>query len=228
MNCAFESLYKEVKNMGIRVLLDGTGLDEAFGGYRVHHLLYLKNLYDSKHKEFFKNKLYYLKKWQTDDSSLKKEFLNLEANNNLVQDGSSFNQQNYTSKFIQKFALDKTEKNINKPMSIRDHLINYIIRDKIPKNTRMKDRQSMSYSIELRMPFLDHRIIELGLSLDEKLYFKKGLYEKYYKRNYEKQTSRKCKAWTKKKYSISPRFMASRQNYIKNDTSNFIFKKLQK
>ena len=32
MNCAFESLYKEVKNMGIRVLLDGTGLDEAFGG----------------------------------------------------------------------------------------------------------------------------------------------------------------------------------------------------
>ena len=174
MNCAFESLYKEVKNMGIRVLLDGTGLDEAFGGYRVHHLLYLKNLYDNKHKEFFKNKLYYLKKWQTDDSSLKKEFLNLEANKNLVQDGSSFNQQNYTSKFIQKFALEKTEKNINKPMSIRDHLINYIIRDKIPKNTRMKDRQSMSYSIELRMPFLDHRIIELGLSLDEKLYFKKG------------------------------------------------------
>ena len=56
-------------------------------------------------------------------------------------------------------------------MSIRDHLINYIIKDKIPKNTRMKDRQSM-YSIELRMPFLDHQIIELGLSLDEKLYLK--------------------------------------------------------
>ena len=33
----------------------------------------------------------------------------------------------------------------------------------------------MSYSIELRMPFLDHRIIELGLSLQEKHYFQDGL-----------------------------------------------------
>ena len=39
----------------------------------------------------------------------------------------------------------------------------------------MKDRQSMSYSIELRMPFLDQRIIELGLSLDENNYFDNGL-----------------------------------------------------
>ena len=46
MNCAFDKLYKEVNKRGIRVLLDGTGLDEAFGGYRVHHLYYLKNLYD--------------------------------------------------------------------------------------------------------------------------------------------------------------------------------------
>ena len=33
----------------------------------------------------------------------------------------------------------------------------------------------MSHSIELRMPFLDQRIIELGLSLEEENYFKGGL-----------------------------------------------------
>ena len=33
----------------------------------------------------------------------------------------------------------------------------------------------MSHSIELRMPFLDQRIIELGLSLEEEDYFKGGL-----------------------------------------------------
>ena len=33
----------------------------------------------------------------------------------------------------------------------------------------------MSYSIELRMPFLDQRIIELGLSLKEEEYFEGGL-----------------------------------------------------
>ena len=59
--------------------------------------------------------------------------------------------------------------------SIHKHFIDYIIRSKIPKNTRIKDRQSMSYSIELRMPFLDQRIIELGLSLKEEEYFEGGL-----------------------------------------------------
>ena len=33
----------------------------------------------------------------------------------------------------------------------------------------------MSHSIELRMPFLDQRIIELGLSLEEENYFEGGL-----------------------------------------------------
>ena len=33
----------------------------------------------------------------------------------------------------------------------------------------------MSHSIELRMPFLDQRIIELGLSLEEEDYFRGGL-----------------------------------------------------
>jgi asparagine synthase (glutamine-hydrolysing) len=35
---------------------------------------------------------------------------------------------------------------------------------KIPRSMRFADRNSMAYSIELREPFLDHRIIELGLN----------------------------------------------------------------
>ena len=174
MNCAFDKLYKEVNKRGIRVLLDGTGLDEAFGGYRVHHLYYLKNLYDNKDKDFFKNRNYYSRKWQIDKESLDQEILNLKNNQNLVQDGSSFNQKYYTTRFMQSLINDKEEKLKKHSFNIHDQLINYITSEKIPKNTRMKDRQSMSYSIELRMPFLDHRIIELGLSLDEKLYFKRG------------------------------------------------------
>ena len=68
-----------------------------------------------------------------------------------------------------------SHKKIDNLADVRDHLINYLLCSKIPKNTRIKDRQSMSYSIELRMPFLDHRLIELGLSLEEESYFKGGL-----------------------------------------------------
>ena len=47
MNCAFEKLYKMLKKR-IRVLLDGTGLDEAFGGYKIHHFLYLNEVFKKK------------------------------------------------------------------------------------------------------------------------------------------------------------------------------------
>ena len=49
-----------------------------------------------------------------------------------------------------------------------DPVINLQLRDllmsKIPRSMRFADRNSMAYSIELREPFLDHRIIELGLN----------------------------------------------------------------
>ena len=174
MNCAFDSLYKEVNKKGIRVLLDGTGLDEAFGGYRVHHLAYLKKLYEKKDKNFLKHRIYYSKKWDINIDELDKQILSSNKYNNKVQDGSSFNQKKYTTNFMQSLALNEEQIIKENSLNIHEQLINYIIRDKIPKNTRMKDRQSMAYSIELRMPFLDHRIVELGLSLNENLYFKRG------------------------------------------------------
>ena len=36
--------FKTVSDHNIKVLLDGAGLDEAFGGYKVSHLNYLKEL----------------------------------------------------------------------------------------------------------------------------------------------------------------------------------------
>ena len=61
-----------------------------------------------------------------------------------------------------------------------DPVLNLQLRDiltsKIPRSMRFADRNSMAYSIELREPFLDHRIIELGLSqpLEHKIKDGKG------------------------------------------------------
>ena len=40
-NCALGGLVALAKKAGVSVLQDGTGLDEAFGGYRNHHNMYL-------------------------------------------------------------------------------------------------------------------------------------------------------------------------------------------
>jgi asparagine synthase (glutamine-hydrolysing) len=40
-----------------------------------------------------------------------------------------------------------------------------LLSTKIPRNLRFNDRMSMSRSRELRLPFLDHRIVEFGFSV---------------------------------------------------------------
>ena len=99
----------------------------------------------------------------------------MKEDNSFVQDASSFDQSIYLSDFMYSFEKPHVHHSPDHLSSIQEHLINYITCSKIPKNTRIKDRQSMSYSIELRMPFLDHRIIELGLALEEGSYFNHGL-----------------------------------------------------
>jgi asparagine synthase (glutamine-hydrolysing) len=175
MNCAFENVYREANKDKIRVLLDGTGLDEAFGGYRIHHLIFLNRTYHNNRDDFDLHMKHYSDKWNVTPNQIMIDLQKLDNKNSYVQDGSSFNQETYTSEYLKSLDKPHTHGEVDHLQSISDHLINYIICSKIPRNTRIKDRQSMSYSIELRMPFLDHRIIELGLGIEEKNYFDGGV-----------------------------------------------------
>ena len=127
-------------------------------------MLFLYKMYKKKDINFQKYLNEYSMKWKIKKEDVKIELFKLSKNSNYVQDGSSFDQNKFTTKYIQDLKRSNTKTNLNNMDSIHKHFIDYIIRSKIPKNTRIKDRQSMSYSIELRMPFLDQRIID-GTSL---------------------------------------------------------------
>ena len=58
--------------------------------------------------------------------------------------------------------------------AVNDALRNYLVKDKIPRNMRMKDRISMARGIELRLPFLDHRLVEFGVAMHPSLFFECG------------------------------------------------------
>ena len=75
------------------------------------------------------------------------------------------------------FLLDKgadKKKYIN-IYSFKDKLIDRIIVNKLPRTLRYEDRNSMYSSIENRVPFLDHVLVEYSLNLPENLLIKNGL-----------------------------------------------------
>ena len=174
MNCAMSLVFRRAKELNIRVMQDGTGLDEAFGGYQQHHTAYLAWLKDSGSTSFDRAVAEYSKNWKIPITTVKKLLDDYHPLHKTSIDGTI----PYRREILAFNQLEKTA-----PTTILSHsdlnqvtksLISYITSEKIPRNTRMKDKLSMAFSTELRLPFLDNRLIEFGLSLHPDLMFKNG------------------------------------------------------
>ena len=122
-------VFECASNKGIKVLLDGNGLDEGWAGYEYYQRAHDVNMQKGPVQQSFH---------QADlKSVLDEDFLRLRNDFKVQQ---------------------------NDPDPIRSLQLRDILQSKIPRSMRFADRNSMAFSLELREPFLDHRIIELGLS----------------------------------------------------------------
>lgn len=126
------AVHARARSVGVTVLLDGNGLDEAFAGYE-----------------------YYQRTAEID------------ANAGPVQGSrsapktSAFLKEDFAA-LAESFVSPKVFGNPLRDLQYRD--IRYA---KIPRAMRFADRVSMTFSREVREPFLDHRIVELGLRQPE-------------------------------------------------------------
>jgi len=60
------------------------------------------------------------------------------------------------------------------PDGLKESLLKQVTQDPLPSLLRYEDRNSMAFSIESRVPFMDHRLIEFTLGLPENLVYRKG------------------------------------------------------
>ncbi len=142
---AYSNIFKKAREQGYKVLLDGQGIDEAWGGYD-----------------------YYFK-----------------SNAGVVQgtDQSPVRPDALSHDFA---VLANNLSSTIYPLPFTDRLQNIQYRDifytKIPRALRFNDRASMLWSVELREPFLDHRLVEMAFAQPLERKFKDGA-TKYLLRN---------------------------------------------
>ena len=175
-------LMKEVNAKGISVLLDGQGADELFAGYFYFYGFYLWELFKNKDvKSFLINTYYALRKkkqmslwkpfvFQWIPDKLKKE---------IIYQGVSYIDKDFFDFHIEKSVVYKELLHVdNLNVSLVKHF-----QYKLEHLLRTEDRNSMAFSIEARVPYLDHRLVEYVLALPSSWKLKNGEMKSLQKRS---------------------------------------------
>jgi asparagine synthase (glutamine-hydrolysing) len=173
---SFFSQYEVMKlarDNGVTVLLDGQGGDECFAGYQYFHgfnmygllkekdilhfgMEFLKSLFRKQDKSAFQTLLF-----QVLPDSLKQSFL-LKTVPYLTRD-FFYAHIEYSRIYNEFFDADNLNQSLVRHFQYKlEHLL------------RMEDRNSMAFSLEARVPYLDYRLIEYVLSIPGRLKIHNG------------------------------------------------------
>lgn len=153
----------------VKVLLDGQGGDEVFGGYFIHGTFLRSLIRDKKFSSVLSNMdlLYGL---------LKKNgimgfsnWLFPDLYNKTVRRLFSEKFKVLNNNILAKVKKEDLYNDITPPRLYNNYLNNlsyhFITNLTIPALLHYEDRSSMAHSIESRVPFLDYRLVEFGVNL---------------------------------------------------------------
>ena len=158
-------IMKLANENNVKVLLNGQGSDEIFS-YDYMSAFYFYELFTrGKLIEFSKQFSYFLKKQQFNKLFTTKLFLFLLSPELLKNKLIRYNQPWMASYFYEDYK-DKSNfynnffnvGNLNE--SVKNHLIY-----KLNHLLRVEDKNAMAHSIETRVPFLDHKLVEFALTI---------------------------------------------------------------
>lgn len=176
---AHYKLHKLARAQGVTVLLEGQGMDELMAGYKYHLTPFYHDAVRGLDIGTLKQELWQMTREQGGSVRAALAFFGKVLFQNTLQQ-KHFDYTNplrpgcLRKDFMQEWS--SFERTFPKPFD--SNLDNFLYRDvfftKIPRVLRFNDRLSMASSIELRMPYLDYRIIEFCFSLENTYRIKKG------------------------------------------------------
>ena len=172
------SMYAQYKVMelakdNVVVTLDGQGADEQLAGYHYFFGIYFKYLLmNIKLKKFINEIMHYIALHR---STYGIQMLLYFLLPNTLKSMVAFNKRRYINKsfFDENRDLSSIVDNIYSSKSINNGLLDHF-EYKLEHLLKWEDRNSMWFSLEARVPFLDHRLVEKSLSMPDDMFIDKG------------------------------------------------------
>ena len=214
------NVFKCAKENGISVLLNGQGADEYLGGYGQFTGPRYAFLIKKFHFYTLWSDYCSLKKNETIDRKIRQTIVNLLPESYTA----SLEKKMWKSRSTELFDLEKLgashihhkeiipvgDRNIQ---NITSHAL---FKFTLPRLLRWEDRNSMAFSVEARVPFLDYRLIEFVYNLPSSFLDKNGVTKRILRDSMSGIIPDKIRDRKDKKGFITPE-----ERWIKEDATNF-------
>lgn len=148
----------------VKALLDGQGADEMMAGYIPYYFAYLRQLQDKKQYKKLANEL------------IRSSDILFRLARFRIMGKLSFKKDAGISALLAKdfVAKHRSERFSNIPNNLKLRLIDDLFHKSLPSVLRYEDKNTMRFSLEGRVPFLDKEVVKFLFSLSDEAIIKNG------------------------------------------------------
>jgi asparagine synthase (glutamine-hydrolysing) len=204
------SVFRTAKENGTRVLLDGQGADETFAGYDKYAHWFLQELWNKRkfltvHRE--------IKQLRTNKVKFHWDIRNilstmLPSHTSLILEKNEYlrilRHPDIQAQYLENLK-GKEWNGISKPLvkSLNDILYFNCMKMGLEELLRFSDRSSMAHGVEVRLPFLSHKLVEFLFSLPAEFKIRNGYPKWILRKLMEKRLPAEI-VWRKGKTGFEP------------------------